>query len=574
MALGEQLAPHLPFLRRFVRALSGSQAVADRLVRATLERIVENPGRFPRQVEPRLGLYRTFLDIWREDGERQLPSGESALMERTAHARLASMSENAREALLLTALEGFTPKDAGWLLDLPELEVGNLVADALREIEKQTQARVLIIEDEPIIAMDIETIVRDLGHDVIGVAITRREAVALALEDRPGLILADIDLADGSSGIDAVRDILIELEVPVIFVTAFPERLLTGDRPEPSFLVTKPFQRSTLKAAISQSLFFNEHTIPETPTEEFRARSADVGPNVPTVPAPSLSAARQQLRALEAADLEPLPAPVNAAVIGRRLRQVRSASVATRLGSDRIATLWQLHAATAERIADELQGSNVGRAFAARVVAVHHAFGPTPNDNDALAIGVHSHGLSALLPVIRDTLMDDVAADLDAFLADIRQLAEHFNSYREFVGEASLTPTLPPEQTAALVETAKLLESAPDNALDPALKESIAEVRSTVEDGSDPITRLALLRTVGNVLKGLARYLLDLSKSAAKKFAEEVGGELGKLTVKLLRGGILMGLAHFAPAGLSWVLTMLAAAELLAKSGKDDSKGE
>ena len=70
------------------------------------------------------------------------------------------------------------------------------------------------------------------------------------------------DLADDSSGIDAVKDILSEFQVPVIFITAFPERLLTGERPEPTFLITKPFQRSTVKAAIAQALFFDSATLP------------------------------------------------------------------------------------------------------------------------------------------------------------------------------------------------------------------------------------------------------------------------------------------------------------------------
>ena len=72
----------------------------------------------------------------------------------------------------------------------------------------------------------------------------------------------DIQLADDSSGIDAVKDILHEFKVPVIFITAFPERLLTGERPEPTFLITKPFQRSTVKAQIAQALFFDTATIP------------------------------------------------------------------------------------------------------------------------------------------------------------------------------------------------------------------------------------------------------------------------------------------------------------------------
>jgi CheY-like chemotaxis protein len=264
MSLGQQLAPHLPFLRRYARALTGSQAQGDKYVRATLEAIVAAPDQFPRDVDPRLGLYRMFQGIWNSANydetadDSDLGDGKEAV----ARARLSRMTPLSRQALLLTAMEGFTPEDAGYLIEVDTSEVDELVAEALAEIEKQTRARVLIIEDEPIIAMDIETIVRDLGHDVTGVAVTRDEAVALAMEDRPGLVLADIQLADDSSGIDAVKDILAEFEVPVIFITAFPERLLTGERPEPTFLITKPFQRSTVKAAIAQALFFDQTTAP------------------------------------------------------------------------------------------------------------------------------------------------------------------------------------------------------------------------------------------------------------------------------------------------------------------------
>ncbi|MBY0518844.1 MAG: response regulator [Sphingomonas sp.] len=265
MPLGQQLAPHLPFLRRYGRALTGSQAQGDRYVRATLEAIVAAPDEFPRDVDPRLGLYRMFQAIWASanfDAAPDIGGVPGGDHEAIARARLARMTPLSRQALLLTAMEGFAPEDAAYLIDVEVDDVDVLVAEALAEIESQTRARVLIIEDEPIIAMDIETIVRDLGHDVTGVAVTRDEAVASALADRPGLVLADIQLADDSSGIDAVKDILAQFQVPVVFITAFPERLLTGERPEPTFLITKPFQRSTVKAAISQALFFNEATIP------------------------------------------------------------------------------------------------------------------------------------------------------------------------------------------------------------------------------------------------------------------------------------------------------------------------
>lgn len=264
MTLGQQLAPHLPFVRRYARALTGNQKQGDAYVRATLEAIVAAPGEFPNDVDPRLGLYRMFQAIWDSaavdlgDSDGDAESGRSEL----ARARLSRMTPRSRQALLLTAMEGFTVEDAGYLIGTDRTEVEALVAEALADIESQTRASVLIIEDEPMIAMDLETIVRDLGHTVAGIAVTADEAVAMAKSAKPGLILADIQLADNSSGIDAVRDILNEVSVPVIFITAFPERLLTGERPEPTFLITKPFQRPTVKAAIAQALFFDEATVP------------------------------------------------------------------------------------------------------------------------------------------------------------------------------------------------------------------------------------------------------------------------------------------------------------------------
>ena len=264
MSLGQEIAPHLPFLRRYARALTGTQQHGDAFVRATLEAIIAAPDSFPRDVDPRVGLYRTFHAIWSSANIEEDPGHDDAgdRAENIAQARLARITPLSCQALLLTAMEGVTPEDAGYLIGASADEVEALVTEAIEEIERQTCAAVLIIEDEPIIAMDIETIVRDLGHEVTGVAVTRDEAVSLALAKRPGLVLADIQLADDSSGIDAVKDILAEFEVPVIFITAFPERLLTGERPEPTFLITKPFQPSTVKAAIAQALFFDATTLP------------------------------------------------------------------------------------------------------------------------------------------------------------------------------------------------------------------------------------------------------------------------------------------------------------------------
>lgn len=253
MAIAQSIAPHLPYLRRFARALNGTQAGGDAYVAATLEALVADPSVFPTEIPARLGLYKIFLKLWSsaQDGGR-----ESGALDPVGR-NLEALTPSTRQAFLLVAVEGFTVDEVASILGRTPEETSELIDAAGREIAEQVATSVLIIEDEPIIALDIEGMVRDLGHDVTGVARTHRAAVSLVQSRTPGLVLADIQLADGSSGLDAVNEILTEIEVPVIFITAFPERLLTGEKPEPAFLITKPFRPEAVKAAISQALFFD-----------------------------------------------------------------------------------------------------------------------------------------------------------------------------------------------------------------------------------------------------------------------------------------------------------------------------
>jgi DNA-directed RNA polymerase specialized sigma24 family protein len=258
MSLLERLAPHLPYVRRYARALTGDQATGDRYVRVALEALAAGEKSLDANLTPRVALYHVFHAIWCTSGA-QLETAEdedSSAQDDAAH-RLMRIAPRSRQAFLLTALEGFTPSEAAQILDTDFDEVEQLISEAQAEIDAELATDVLIIEDEPVIAADIEALVRELGHTVLDIAATRREATDAAARQRPGLVLADIQLADGSSGIDAVKDILARFDVPVIFITAFPERLLTGERPVPTFLITMPFQPETVKAAIGQALFFH-----------------------------------------------------------------------------------------------------------------------------------------------------------------------------------------------------------------------------------------------------------------------------------------------------------------------------
>jgi DNA-directed RNA polymerase specialized sigma24 family protein len=258
MTLSMRIAPHLPYLRRFSRATTGSQTSGDAYVAAALEALIADVSIFPEGSNDRISLYKLFSALFSSSAV-QIPEPASTFAwEQRAATNLANLAPRARQAFLLVAVEGFSHAEAAEILDVPPDEFAALLAQASVEISRQVATEILIIEDEPLIAMDIEQLVESLGHKVVGIARTHREAVALYDKTGPKMILADIQLADGSSGIDAVNDILKNRPIPVIFITAFPERLLTGERPEPAFLVTKPFNPDMVKALISQALFFDE----------------------------------------------------------------------------------------------------------------------------------------------------------------------------------------------------------------------------------------------------------------------------------------------------------------------------
>jgi DNA-directed RNA polymerase specialized sigma24 family protein len=253
MTVAKDIAPHLPYLRRFARALSGSQASGDAYVVATLEALVANPTVFERDLSPRVALYKLFVALW---SSVPLNAGEAA-RQPVVERNLDALTPRPRQAFLLRTVEGFSREDVATIMEIPAGQISELLALAGKEIAEQVATDVMIIEDEPVIALDLEALVLDLGHSVTGIARTHREAVALVREKRPGLILADIQLADGSSGLEAVNEILTKFDVPIIFITAYPERLLTGERPEPAFLITKPFQPDIVRATVSQALFFD-----------------------------------------------------------------------------------------------------------------------------------------------------------------------------------------------------------------------------------------------------------------------------------------------------------------------------
>jgi len=256
MLVSQAVARDLPQLRRYARALTGNQASGDAYVTATLEALAEDPSSLGAAEDVSVMLFRAFTKIWNSIKVNVAPAETSGT---SADRHLVALTPLPRQAFLLVALENFSEADAARILGVSAIEFHGLIEKSGRELAAEIATDVLIIEDEPLIAMDLESLVENLGHRVIGIARTREEAKSIGLQKHPGLILADIRLADMSSGLDAVNDLLQSLACPVIFITAYPEQLLTGERPEPAFLITKPFRPGTVAAIISQALFFERN---------------------------------------------------------------------------------------------------------------------------------------------------------------------------------------------------------------------------------------------------------------------------------------------------------------------------
>jgi DNA-directed RNA polymerase specialized sigma24 family protein/FixJ family two-component response regulator len=257
MVFSRQILADVPMMRRFARAAAGGQPEGDAAVEEALSTLLGLPQLRLTPDGSRIALFRALAGIL-EHGEargRDTMDGPHRLT--AAQSVLSTLAPRPRIAFLLKALEGFSASEIAQILDCSLSQAEALIAAGSRAIADTLKTDILIIEDEPFIALDLEAIVHELGHRVVGVARTHREALDLIKEGRPGLVLSDIKLADGSSGLEAVNEILTTVNLPVIFITAFPERFLKGTKPEPAFLVTKPFLPETIRALISQALFFD-----------------------------------------------------------------------------------------------------------------------------------------------------------------------------------------------------------------------------------------------------------------------------------------------------------------------------
>src|SRR5438105_543052 len=220
MSLAERIGPQLPYLRRLARAITGNQVIGDAFVADLLQSLIAEPQRFRPDAPAKPEAFRLLCEALGQEGIALSPKSDAAKWEIEAVKRLEPIPLSHRLPFFLRSVEGFTPSEVSYILGKPVEEVQQDIENFAAELANELATDVLIIEDEPLIAMDIEDLVKSLGHRVSAVARTHAEALAAVTRSRPGLILADIQLADGSSGIEAVNEILASFDIPVIFITA------------------------------------------------------------------------------------------------------------------------------------------------------------------------------------------------------------------------------------------------------------------------------------------------------------------------------------------------------------------
>jgi CheY-like chemotaxis protein len=232
--------------------------VGDEYVRICLELIVAEPARLEADGNLRVALFKAFYAAWSAFNKIERDGAEDpvSIAERLEQG-LAALPAVERLVLLLVVVEDLALEDVAWILDLSPDATRAHLASARANLRQEVELPVLIIEDEPLIAMELAQIVREMGLAVASIVARQEDAVTAAGSGETtelGLVLADIQLQDGGDGISAAQAILERYDVPIVFVTGFPERLLTGNGLEPAFVVAKPFEAESLKVTIAHAL--------------------------------------------------------------------------------------------------------------------------------------------------------------------------------------------------------------------------------------------------------------------------------------------------------------------------------
>jgi len=124
---------------------------------------------------------------------------------------------------------------------------------------KTKNRKILIVEDENIIAFDIRSMLEDLGYMVSAIVSSGEESIQKASKMKPDLVLMDIKLKGSLDGVSAGQEIFRQFQIPIVYLTAYSDqatinRINNGRNGNPSTVINKPFDEGELQTIINTTL--------------------------------------------------------------------------------------------------------------------------------------------------------------------------------------------------------------------------------------------------------------------------------------------------------------------------------
>ncbi|MDI1327787.1 MAG: hypothetical protein PSV23_13435 [Brevundimonas sp.] len=232
---------------------------------------------------------------------------------------------------------------------------------------------------------------------------------------------------------------------------------------------------------------------------------------------------------------------------------------------DVLEALREDHLGDVQRLRAALAGSNAGQGFLARLEAVERRLVQPLTEANSVVLASQVRALETMFPAVSEMLTDVTSADLAAMLAGLGLFVRQFPGWRQLIVEAQEF-TAVDEDTLSRVSTASdIIESEPEY-VEAELIVYIEEIKSLATTSDDEVVKFGYMRSVGNVLRAVGRYLRARLYGSAKVFNDTVDGTLGAGAAFIVFGSALLAaksqliqLAASIPDEFGWLIPLLTA---------------
>jgi len=257
-------------LRKYLRAINLDTVWAEEWLRLTNTEDQNDGDKASQSSQDEFRRFQRFFDYWElesaaESGEASAPFTDGRLRD-----VVTALPPLENQVLLLCDFVGFSVEEAAALLKIEPTAAADRLDQGRRLAEELPKMSVLILEDHGLIAQDLSDIASDLGLTVIGIAENAAAAEKLVERNWPDIVISDQMLSDGDTGLEVLAGLRAKGRFYAIYVTAYPEEVLTGLDDEPAVVVSKPFEPEAIRAAIGHTLSTDQRLANVIDAEEER----------------------------------------------------------------------------------------------------------------------------------------------------------------------------------------------------------------------------------------------------------------------------------------------------------------